>query len=261
MSASTSRGILSLSIDLEPEVTQLGLLQQRALDQTTLRLLDMLDEYEIPATWAVSDPAVSAATERIRSGHRGHEIAILGDSTWVGHAAGRSRFGRELARRVAHGRAAGLKLTSLVLRTAALDDHVDLAIKQGITAVRQTVATKGKSADEATPKPLRFGLWSFAASLELPATSRWLPGGGGVRAARLGIDQAIARGGFYQITIDAPALASRGHAAESVVRRVLDHADQRRRQGVLEVATLGAVANQLASRHRGTPSRSILRVA
>jgi hypothetical protein len=262
MSISLTRGILSISIDLEPDVTRLGLAQQRALDETTERVLDLLDELELSATWAVSDPAVSAATERIRVAGQGHEIAIQGDSSWVGRAAGRSRFGRELARRVAHGRSAGMALTTLVLRSVELDEHVDLAIKQGITAVRQgTDQAKGRGETGALPKPLRFGLWSFAVSQLLPGSSRWMPGGGGGRSARLGIDQAIAGRGLYQLTIDAPALAARGRSALSAVRHVLEHADRRRAQGVLDVATLGSTAQQLSRQHRGTPSRSILRVA
>ena len=262
MSICLPRGVLTLSIDLEVDAAHLGLAEQRSLEAVTSRLLELMGKYELPATWAVADPAVSAATERVVSLQAGHEIAISGDATWVGREAGRSRFGRELARRATHARASGLAISTLVLKTSELEDHSDLAIKQGITAVRHP------NADHAAhdprrfqPQTLRYGLWSFPVSLVLPHTSRWLPGGGGGRAARALIDQAICDRGLVQLAIDAPRLALRGYAAERVLQRVLQHAERRRRQGILDIMTLGNMAGKLSSQAQRQPSHSILRPA
>ena len=262
MSTCLPRGVLTLSIDLEIDATRLGLAEQRSLEAVTARLLALVGKYELPATWAVADPAVSAATERIVALRAGHEIALWGDATWVGREAGRSRFGRELTRRVVRARAAGLAVSTLVLKTSELEDHCDLAIKQGITAVRHPcLEDAAKNPRRLQPQTLRYGLWSFPVSLELPHASRWLPGGGGGHTARALIDQAINERGLVQLAIDAPRLAARGYAAERVLQRVLEHAERRRQQGLLDVVTLGNMARKLSSQHHGQPSRSILRPA
>ena len=262
MSVCLAHGMLTISVDLEPDMTRLGVNQQRALEETTTQLLVLMEKHGLPATWGVADPAVSAATERIRERRASHEIAILGDATWVGRVAGRGRFGRELTRRVAHARGAGIPLTTLVLRTVTLEEHCDLVIKQGIVAVRQPAPHEPVDASQhLVPQTLRYGLWSFAVSQRLPGGGRWLPGGGGLRRARLGIDRTIAARGLFHLMIDAPALADRGHSALGVLDRVLEHAAGRRHLGVLDIATLGAAVGKLAAQYRGTPSRSILRVA
>jgi hypothetical protein len=262
MSTRLTRGTLTLSVDLEHDVAHAGLGPQRALDALTGRLLDLLARYEMPATWAVADPAASAARGRIVAAGRGHEVAILGDSSWVGRAAGRGRFARELERRTARSREAGLPIQTLVLRTVLPIDHCDLAIKEGIIAARHLSAAHMASCSRRLqPQTLRFGLWGFPVSVALPGTSRWWPGGGGARAARLAIDLAVGEPGLAQLVVDAPQLAARGPSALRVLERVLQHAERRRRHGLLDVATLGATASRLVRENHGQPSRSILRPA
>jgi hypothetical protein len=260
MSASLARGTLTISIDLDCDVARLA--GQAALEDLTGRLLELLARYQMPATWAVADPAVSAARGRVCEIGAGHELAILGDATWVGREAGRSRFARELARRAARARVEGLPIDTLALKTVLPIEHCDLAIKEGIVAVRQArAALPADSARALGPATLRFGLWAFPASVTLPGHSRWLPGGGGVRMARVAIDEAIAARGLAQLVVDAPRLAARGKSALNVVARVLAHADRRRRHELLEIATLGATARKLAGARASQPSRSILRPA
>jgi len=262
MSACLSKGVLTLSVDLESDDASLGIAERRALDATIDRILELLEKYELPVTWGAAEPAHAAVAQRIIAGRPGHEIAILGDATWVGREAGRSLFGRELARRTAQARAAGLAVSSLMLKTAMLDEHCDLAIKHEITALRHAGADRTTSAARRfQPQTLRFGLWSFPVSLVLPQQSRWLPGGGGGHAARALLNQAIVQRGLIQWAIDAPRLAQRGYAAERLLARVLRYAERRRRQGVLEIATLGSVVEKLSVLHQSQPSRSILRSA
>jgi hypothetical protein len=111
------------------------------------------------------------------------------------------------------------------------------------------------------PRRLRYGLWSFPVSHVLPGTSRLVPGGGGGRAARALVDRAIVERGLVQWVIDAGRLAARGYSAQRTIDVALGHAEWRRRQGVLAVATISATAANLSSRTQSVPSRSILRPA
>lgn len=265
MSVVLAKPALSISVDLELDPQRRLVDQLRGLEDVTGRLIQLFGKYQAPATWAVADPSVSAATERLVAAKLGHEIAILGDRTWVGREAGRTRFAKELGRRVMRGRGAGLEVSSLLLRDVELEDNLDLLVKHDITALRTPFEAPRFSwfSRRATshPQPLRFGLWHLPAMQRLPGASRWRSGGGGLRTAKRGIEQAIADFGVYHLVVDGLQLASRRGSALRVLERVLRYAVRRRDQQVLQIATLQKVAGQLRGEQHATPARSILRPA
>ncbi len=249
---------LSISIDLEPDHVGGSVTEQRALDDVSLALVELCARHRLPATWGVADPAVSALRIRIERLSVRHELAILGDTSWVGGVAGRGRFARELARRVTHARSEGISITSLALRTELPVEHADLAIKEGIVALRQPLSANGAR----HVQKIRFGLWGFNAQATLPGASRWLPGGGGLRGARLAVDRAIADRSQAHLAIDAARLAERGASSLRLVERALAHAARRRDANLIQVLTLGAIVARLSGDNVAQqPSRSILRPA
>src|SRR5437763_4614370 len=104
-------GHLLITIQLDSAAA--GQNQHRELPGVTRRLIALAELQRLPVTWAVSDPAHSAATSLILQSAIDHELAILGDANWVGPTAGRTRFARELVRRLTQARASGLEITSL----------------------------------------------------------------------------------------------------------------------------------------------------
>ncbi|HEV3137676.1 MAG TPA: hypothetical protein VGZ26_07220 [Pirellulales bacterium] len=261
MSVVLPRAILNISIDLELETARLGSGDRRGMDEVVGRLLTLLAQFDLPATWAVADPAVSSAAGRIRSMGTSHEIALFGDSTWVGREAARSRFARELMCRAVGSRGAGIEISTLALKGAQLELHADLAVKHGITAVRHSGPQADKSVRQFLPRTLRYSLWSFPVSCTLPGRSRWLPGGGSGHRARTVIDKAINERGLVQLAVSAPELAARGSSSLGVLKRVLAHAQSRRRQGLLEIATVAVTARRLSRQQQSKPSHSILHTA
>ena len=123
---------IELELALHQQTTQNAAL----LEDYTDLLLKLSTAYEMPFTWAVSDPAFSAAKEAIVQSSLPQEIALLGDATWVGATAGRARFGRELARRVSAAEGHSVAIRSLVLRDAEPDDNLDLLKRHGIDTIR-----------------------------------------------------------------------------------------------------------------------------
>ena len=261
MSAKLSKAVLTISVDLDRDVARLGADDADRSADIADRLLEIFAAHQMPATWSVAEPATSRSIDRIVARRAGHEIALWGDAPWMARDAGRGSFGRELARRAAAGRARGLSIATLVVDGTIVDDHCDLAIKQGITAVRHAPGANESKSRGGLPAKLRFGLWSFPVTHVLPGDSRWLPGGGGGRRLRVLLDRAIVVPGLVQLVVDASQLAARGYGAQRVLDRVLVHAEWRRRQGVLEVATLGAAAARLSCQTPNVPSRSILKAA
>jgi hypothetical protein len=257
MSDPIRHGVLVVSVDLELDIDQQARTNHAALAAVTMQLTALLDRHAVAATWGVADPALSAACETILGSPPPHEVAVLGDHTWVGAGAGRARFARELVRRVGSARAAGLAVSSLVLRDVDLDDHYDLLLKQGLTAVRGNL-TRARSAAAAPPCALRFGLWEIPASCCLPGQSRWWPGGGGSWGACRAIDRAAREGTTVHLALDAARLINVGAAGLRVLESVLRHAARRREEGRLKSATLAELAAILSHRPAAVSARSIL---
>jgi hypothetical protein len=261
MSIALPNGILAISIDLELDPQHCRPQQQRSLDRVASQLLDLLGKHRLPATWAVADPAISAATEKLVAARAGHEIAVLGDQAWVGNNAGRLRFGRELARRVMRGREMGLPITTLALRNVNLDAHLDLVVKNGLTAVRGPESTAHRKTEFNQPQSLYSGMWLMWPSLVLPGNSRWLPGGGRIWAAKRGLEQAVACREVFHLMINGLTLTERSWMALRGIDQVLRRAAKLQTQGRLEIATLANAVSRLNGLRQTVPARSILRPA
>lgn len=245
------RGILTISIDVDSDAGRAGELLQPCLE--------LLHKHQLAATWAFADPGAALA-ERLARDTSGHEIALLGDASWVGRAAGRGRFAHKLGERIHRANAAGIAITSLAVHGAILGDQTDLAVKHGITAVRHA-ALEARSNGGLPGRTLQGGLWNFSVGLALPGASRWLPGGGGGGRARAAIDQAIAERSTLHLSIDAGRLVARGASVWRVLEGVLRYTSGRRSHGMLDVIALRAAATRLTAQYQAQPSRSILRIA
>ena len=213
------------------------------------------------ATWAVADPATSPATVTVLTSGMGHEMAILGAPSWVGTGAGRRRFAQQLTRRVEAARDENLAVSSLIFRNNTLDDHLDLLVKRGITAVRPGQGGAARSAKLPQPGPLRYGVWAIPAAAVLPAATRWFGAGIVTHAAQRAIDRAVAYSATLHLAIDGPRMLERPEAGLKLLESMLRHASQRREEGRLELQTLAAAASTLSQLGCVIPLRSILRPA
>jgi hypothetical protein len=258
VSMQDSRGRLFVSVDLELELGQQSLDRQRALERVATHLLELLGRHEIPATVAVADPVLSAATEAIVAGPLEHEVAVLADATWAGRGAGRERLARELSRRFSRGQELGLNLSTLALRHVELDENLDLLAKSGITAVRsQAVAHAGK--DSPAPSLLRFGVWQMPASARLPVARRWWFDRAAGEAGRA-LVRAARRKQALGMVIDGAQLID-NDAGMSQVERLLRLAGELRRREELVVETMQRYVASLSRPREVLPLRSILRAA
>lgn len=253
-------GRLLLSIDLELDVAQQGAVQTRRLDAVAAALLALCQRRQLAATWAVADPARSAATEMIRAAGESQELAVLGDHTWVGAGAGRQRFARELARRFDTARSEGIAARTLVLRNVPLGDHLDVVARHEVTAVRPPI--RGRSVPTSGgPELLHYGVWGFAPTAIVPGTVRWWPGSGGELNAVERVAHGAARGSVVHLAIDAPRIVDQGEPALELVERVLERAADCCDAGFLRSTTLGDLAGHLLERRTASGQRSILRSA
>jgi hypothetical protein len=246
---------LLITFVLEPHADEWNVGRHAGLADLTDNLVRLMAGYRMPATWAVGDPAYSAATSSILSSGVEHEMAVLGDRSWLGRTAGRPRFARELARRVHHARHLGIPISSLIPRGAKVDDHFDLLVKNGVTAIG------GMSPDERrpmSPRALRFGLWEWPRTSCLPMQSRWFSG---ARTLARRIRKSVSAGDWFHLLVDLPAISQESATAERTVVRLLRRVAVLRDRGDISVVTLNQATAQLCKVPASTPQRSILRSA
>ena len=255
-------GHFMLSVHLDPVADGHGFEREKELAKLTQRLIELADAQSLPVTWAVSDPAYSAAAPAILRSAVNHELAILGDASWLGPMAGRTRFARELARRVSHARDAGIPVTTLVPRVAPVERHIDLVVKQRIVAVsgfkQAYSAAKGRRS-RLTPRALHYGVWELPVSGGVPTGKHWLfPSGWFTwrQIRRAAIDSAT-----YHLAIDGPSLLDEGEHGVHTVARLVRRVALLRMRGLLCVETLGEAAARLADVPTVSPQQSILRRA
>lgn len=251
-------GHLLITVRLDSAATgqKLGLHQQLA--GVTRRLISLADSERLPITWAVSDPAHSAATSLILQSPIEHEMAILGDETWVGATAGRTRFARELARRLAQARFVELEVTSLVPHVASIESQIDLVVKQQITAVAGFEAPESGRRLLA-PRALHYGIWEVPISENLPLQKSHFFNG--KRSLWKRVRRTIRDAGTFHIMIDAPTVAEAGAGSEKMIAWLAKRIALLRDRGMIHVETMRSMSARLSDVPAVRPQRSILRTA
>ncbi len=244
------------TVQLDPMVASHRLDEHHGLSKLTAQLIDLMDDQRLPTTWAVSDPAHSAATSRILRSSVAHEFAILGDSNWVGETAGRTRFARELARRVTQARSTGVEVQTFVPRVASVEEHIDLVVKQNITAVASTTPENAALAI-VTPRALHYGVWELPVTGRVPVARRWFSLG--QWAAWRQIKTAARDAAIYHLVVDAPAMCEEGPAAYATLAWLIRRVANLRDRGMVRVETMAGTATRLANVPNLKPQRSILR--
>jgi hypothetical protein len=252
-------GYVHLTVEAEPTDIDRNLDRHRGLAKVTEQLFETFNRYALPATWAVGDPAHSAAASLVAASNTKHGLALLGDCYWIGKTAGRTRFARELARRVSQSRSAGIEAVTLVPRVATIADHIDLVVKHGIRAVVTTAAEQASRVATAGVRPLHYGVWEFAATERLPLRSSWFPGAGWKLSRAIG--RAAQTNSTLHLLIDASAVETAGRGATRSIERISRRIAKLRDRGLIEVETISAAAERLSQLPSATPQRSILRAA
>jgi hypothetical protein len=249
-------GHLNITVQLDSTTGGRNIEQHQNVASVAKQLISTFETERVPATWAVSDPAHSAATALILNSAVEHEFAILGDSNWVGPTAGRTRFARELVRRITQAHAAGIDVATLVPAVAPISSHIDLVVKQQIVAVAGLTHSADRR-ESKEPHALHYGVWELPVTATLPLPSSWF--GSAKRSLWGNVRRTANEAGSFHILIDAAAIAASGRSDQSVIAWLVKRISDLRDRGMLRVETLRATAARLSDVPAVSPQRSILR--
>jgi hypothetical protein len=259
MTSADSLGTLLLSIQLELDLENQDRRDEQRLDEIRSRLIELTKAAEVPATWAVADPMLSAASESILAAGCGHELAVLGDEAWLGPGCGTTRLRRELARRFLAPRKSGIPVSTLVLRNVAQLGDLEQFVQHGVTAIAHPSTSDWSSLRKTPPLPTRFGIWQPPIGARLPLRTKWWSPAPWLVWRE--IKNTIRRRSTLHLCIDAPRLIGNDEPALDSIAATLRYAAARRNAGQLRIATVAQLASHALQSRAGTPTRSILRPA
>ncbi|HEU0067747.1 MAG TPA: hypothetical protein VFQ26_00615, partial [Nitrospiraceae bacterium] len=206
----------------------------------------------VPATWSSPSPGDCRFGEHLLREPLPHEIALLAEAEWAGVQAGRTRFARELGRRMEQAKSRGISLHTLALPEADCTSYLDLLVKYRISLVR----LPGSAVLQ--PQSLRFGVWQVPVSFHIPSASRW-PFGGWEWGLGRALSKACKTGELVHVVASLDGLAS--ETDQSSLDRLLRVVQQYQQKGRLSVLTLHGLGESLMPQHRVPQGRSVLRAA
>lgn len=170
MATCTAQAIISVSVDLELEIAGRSDWLESRLAQYFPKLLQVLDQFGVPATWCVADPSASAALDTIAAGSPGHSVAVLADRSWLGPNYPAIWQSRELARRFGRARQAGYEVNTLALHNIqhapawpVLQAHgiANLRLSPDTSLESPTALTLPLTVTPSSDWPLPLSAWNF----------------------------------------------------------------------------------------------------
>jgi len=263
MSLATQPGLFVLSIDTSLKR------ETKAVAALAVAVAEHLAASRVPATWALDLATNPDLVVDLKCADPAHEIALLADRSWAGRHTPRHLVAAELERRVRRAAAAGHPPCTLVLAEGHVTEHLDLLVKQGITAVRSAARSwrrhdarggaawlrrwRGAEAASAPVRSLRWGLWEVGKSLDVI----------GLRHGAVGraIDRAAAGGGLVHLSLDLAGLTGNVSAGLKQLDRIAAQVAPLRERRAIEALTIAGLAARLSRPRQNPPARSILRPA
>lgn len=250
--SSSPEGLLLVSIDCQPDRSARGDTQ---LAQAARSLADLFGRYRISATWALADPASSPLANQILRLPASQRIALLAEPHWAGEQAGRTRFARELTRRVEAAAASTIPLGTMALRGFELREHLDLLVRHRLAVIRTSGARKSHARSPLETYCERFGIWQSEATVRFPDARRWLgifPCG-----PKQAVASGMARRTWTHLLLDVPVLARSSRTVWGQLERCLAFAERQMDAGRLTCVTLERLAQHCRADRGPHPGSAI----
>lgn len=226
-------------------IFSLEVVNSQTASQAAARLFELFGQYNLPVTWAADLYQFRNITRLMRQQSLPHELAILGDSSWVSPSGNRLMFCRQLSDRMRGARDERSPVTSLVLSDVDLCDHFDLLVKHRISMVRPAPHTGPLVPGQLQPKSTRFGVWQAPTATQLAASAP--PGWWSDIKLRRALKRCGHGGGIMHLAVNAEQMGTEtGDFGQ--LERICKLASQQKEQGNLTCLTLQQLAQQ-AQRH------------
>ena len=259
--------VISIDVDLKRVISvdagqpdRISLADHHARVESLQQLLQLFQQARLPATWGFSDPANSRFVPELVDGSDVHEVALLGDTSWISQEAGRKGLCQHLVQRVSAVRQLGCEVSTLAIYDGDLADDYDLLAKHQISIVRNSASKQRSRNRSQRHRSLRYGLWEAPPAVHVsPAAPLW------AWQPSMVINRVLRRtiryGGVGHLVLDMTASQYATSKEMNFVRRVLKTVSGYQRSGILQVCTLRELAAQWRPPQQRVTAQSLLKIA
>lgn len=257
---SSRAGYFQFCVDLGLPANQTALAQHREMNLLVEQIAGTFARHNVTATWATTQSVNSPAANIIQAADDRHEIALLGDNSWLSSSIRREEIINHFTENMRHAAEVGKPLKTLVLRDPAPESLYVIFKKRGIDNLR-TVSTQGFSRHSQRDPGLRInGMWVTEATGVFPACGRVLGRFDiGYRGKQI-LNRSRSKGATEHLSIVAAEMMANPTASLRALDRILNYAAKFAAQGSVCLETMDQTTNRWEPRN-AKPQRSVLRPA
>ncbi len=213
-------GYFQFCVDLGLTADQTAISQHRELCEMTQQLLSLFDEHQIPVTWASPLSMVAHVVEMMQISKTPHELAILGDASWLEDGQRRAVVIESIEDFVELARQNHQVVNSIVLRDSRGTMHHEIFAKHGLSIVRTPVEDGVATHASRDPVTSRNGCWNVAANAVFPSAGALLGRFDiGFRAKQI-LRRSLKRKAAEHLSISAAAMVAQPKSVQALTRIV-----------------------------------------
>lgn len=260
MGIPSAGAVIHICIQCGLEENQSSLMAHRQLHDNSEKLMEVFQDLELPATWALSHRHIELAKTVARLDRLRNELALLTDQSWCMPTSSRESFLTELRSRLDLYRSLPVDVSTLVLHDNSAERNLNGLACEGIQVVRrQAVDPVGRKTRPNTVP--RYGLLVVEPTAVLPGRPGFWVRWDTAYSAKRCLWHAMSWRTSQAVAIDLGQLIqlpeSRMRQLVSWLRTVARLKDA----GRLEIEPLRSVVARRCPSHAETASQSILKRA
>lgn len=253
-------GNFQFCIDTGLPAHQTAIAQHREMNLLIEQLAGTFARHDVVATWAIAQSVNSPIADIIHAADERHELALLGDGSWLSESIRREEIVQHFAENMRHAADVGKPLRTLVLRAEASESLLPIFKKRGINTLRPMATTEFSRSPQREPALRNNDMWVSESTAVFPARGRLLGRMDiGFRGKQI-LNRARHKKTTEQLNVVAANMLENPTAALRSLDRVLRFAAKFADHNALNLETLQEASTRW-SPVRSVPQRSVLRPA
>lgn len=257
---SSRAGHFQFCVDLGLPADQTALAQHREMNLLIEQIAGTFARHNVTATWATTQSVNSPAANIIRSADDRHEIALLGDKSWLSATIRREEIIHHFTENMQHAQEVGNPIRTLVLRDAAPESLYVIFKKRGIDNLRPMPLQEFTRQSQRDPGLKINGMWVTHATGVFPACGRVLGRFDiGCRGKQI-LNRSRSKSMTEHLSIVASKMMVNPTAALRALDRIVRYAAKFEEQGSVRLETMDQTTTRWEPQ-RSIPQRSVLRPA
>ncbi len=260
MGSPSATAVVHICVQCGGDENQSSLTEHRQFHDSCEKLIEVLEDLQLPATWALSHRHIELAKTVARPSRLRNELALLTESSWCSPMGSRESFLSELRGKLDLYRSFQSDVSTLALHSNDVERHLNGLAREGIQVVRrQAVDPVGR---KMRPNNLpRYGLMVIEPTAVLPGRPAFWVRWDSAYSAKRSLWNAMSQRVSQDVTIDLGQLSKLPESRTRQLVSWLRTVARLKNAGRLEIEPLSDVVSRRCPSRRHAATDSILRRA